>query len=160
MCGLPNTYFILYFNVLSTTSWKYIWFSKKAFKNKLSLECLRSTDIYINDDLNTKSWTALWFRFKNILPRNNFSVVRNILGKKQFIRGRVFTKPMICGRTSIHERLSNHRQTGIHRRCLVYIKDEIWVFYEINPKSQRKTEITKMKLYYQLSIHIKWMLNM
>ena len=43
-----------------------------------------------------------------------------------------------CGAT-IHECLSNDRQTGIHYVGFVDVKDELWILNDINPETQWKT---------------------
>lgn len=45
---------------------------------------------------------------------------------------------MIRRRAAVHKRLRHDRQTRVHDIGLVYVENKVWIFYEINPKPERK----------------------
>ena len=55
-------------------------------------------------------------------------------------------------RTTVHERLSNDRETRIDYVGLVDVKHKLWVLDDVHPESQRKTVDSKKYICQFLNI--------
>jgi hypothetical protein len=72
--------------------------------------------------------------------RHHLTVVGDVLGEQQLVGGRVFAEPVLRSRARVHQRLGDHREATVDGRRLVDVEDEVRVFYEVHPKTQRKTK--------------------
>jgi hypothetical protein len=77
--------------------------------------------------------------------RHHLTVVGDVLGEQQFVRGRVLAEAVLRSRARVHQRLGDHREATVDGRRLVDVEDEVGVFDEVHPKTQRKTETKNFK---------------
>lgn len=69
--------------------------------------------------------------------------MRNVFSKEKLVGRGILAETVVHRGASIHEGLCNDGQARVYGCSLVYVKYEIWVFYKVNPKPQRKTVTIK-----------------
>jgi len=72
------------------------------------------------------------------VPLNPFAILGNVFGVEKLARRRVFTQFVFTHRTTVHEGLSNDRQTGVDNVWLANVKHKVWVLYDVYPEPQRQ----------------------
>jgi len=73
------------------------------------------------------------------LPIDPGPVLGNVPGVEQFAGRRVFAQLLLGDGATVHQRLSNYRQTGVDGTRLVNVKHEVRVTDHVHPEPQRQT---------------------